>query len=91
MKTVLILASLLLSAPVAVAQTESFDSSEAAMSQEFDGRGGRWEREFICYAQDRRGNMYSAVGQNPRRVQNRAVNKCLRYARFCRAQGCREI
>lgn len=53
--------------------------------------GGGWNRDFVCYARDARGNLYRAIGPNPRRVQDRAMLKCQSNARFCRPQGCQRI
>lgn len=55
------------------------------------GPGGGWDRDFVCYARDHRGNLYRAAGPNARRVQDRAMDKCSRYSRFCRPQGCQRI
>lgn len=53
--------------------------------------GGRIDRDVVCYARDRRGNVYRAAGPNPQRVQDRAMAKCERNARYCRAQGCQYL
>lgn len=53
------------------------------------GDKDRGDRQVACYAQSRRGETFSAVGRNPRRVQQRAVSECYRYAYACRAIGCR--
>ncbi len=55
------------------------------------GPGGGFDREVICYARDHRGNFYRAIGFHPRRVQDRALDKCERNARFCRPQGCERV
>ena len=55
------------------------------------GPGHGFDREVVCYARDARGNLYRAIGPNPRRVQDRALDKCERNARFCRPQGCQRI
>ena len=55
------------------------------------GPGDGFNREVICYARDHRGNYYRAIGFNPRRVQDRALDKCERNARFCRPQGCERV
>ena len=54
---------------------------------------GDWNRgrDFVCYARDFRGRVYRAVGQNPRRVQDRAMQNCLRNARICVTRGCQRI
>lgn len=57
----------------------------------FPGGPGGWDRDYICYARDHRGNVYRAVGSNPRRVQDRALDKCDRNSRFCRPQGCQRV
>ncbi len=55
------------------------------------GGGGGGYRDVVCYARDRRGNTYRAAGPNPRRVQQRAMDKCQRNARFCRPLGCQAL
>jgi hypothetical protein len=55
------------------------------------GHGGGHNSDVICYARDGRGNVYRAAGPNARRVQERAMDKCERNARFCRPQGCHRL
>ena len=61
-----------------------------------DGRDGRWDRRhrrgpqrIACYAQDRRGQYYQAVGYDTYRTQRQATNECYMYSRFCADMGCR--
>ena len=51
--------------------------------------GGHAWRRWSCFAQNRRGRIFRAVGLNARMVQRQAMNKCYSVSRFCRPLGCR--
>lgn len=57
----------------------------------YPGGPNDWDYDVICYARDARGNVYRAAGPVPRQVQERAMVRCQRYARFCRAEGCQRL
>lgn len=46
--------------------------------------------EYVCYAQNMRGMVFEAYGFNPRRVQERAVDRCYDQSFRCRPLGCEE-
>src|SRR5689334_6380567 len=48
-----------------------------------------YPREVICFAQNRRGMTFRAVGFYPPAVQRRALDACYSYSWACRALGCR--
>ncbi|MBI3542272.1 MAG: hypothetical protein HY075_03220 [Deltaproteobacteria bacterium] len=54
--------------------------------QEFSMDG--YER-VACFARNRRGQQFEAIGRNPRFVQEEAIRQCYRFSRVCRAEGCR--
>jgi len=45
-------------------------------------------RRVVCYAQDRRGRVYSALSNRARIAQRRAMDKCYAFSSFCRPLGC---
>lgn len=45
-------------------------------------------RHVVCYAQNRRGQIFRATGNRGRWVQERAMDKCYATSRFCRPLGC---
>ena len=46
--------------------------------------------KVTCYAENRRGRTFSSDGNRPRRVQEKALNRCERQSnRRCRPLGCR--
>lgn len=62
-------------------------------------RNGRWGKRWprrrgprnhrvVCWARNGRGHTFRAVGRRPRFVQQRAIDKCYSYSRFCRSLGC---
>ncbi len=54
------------------------------------GRPGRPGRHrVVCYAQNRRGQYFQAVGRFPQMVQRQAMNRCFQVSRQCRPLGCR--
>jgi hypothetical protein len=55
-----------------------------------DGAAGRagYQRQVTCFAQNRRGQTFAAVGNRPNIVQQRAVNQCYASSQVCRPLGC---
>lgn len=45
-------------------------------------------RNVVCYAQNRRGRVFSAIGRRARLAQQRAMDKCYAASAFCRPLGC---
>ncbi|MBX2993909.1 MAG: hypothetical protein KF681_03790 [Bdellovibrionaceae bacterium] len=45
--------------------------------------------QVTCFAQNRRGETFRAVGNRARPAQQAALNKCYRVSRDCRPAGCR--
>lgn len=48
-------------------------------------------RRFACYAENRRRQLFRAIGYFPRRTQRMAMRLCFRYSYECRPLGCRRI
>lgn len=63
------------------------DVIRAEVSDRDHGRGG-YRDQVTCYARNRRGEYFRAIGNRPRQVQARAVDNCYAYSRFCQAVGC---
>lgn len=51
--------------------------------------GGHHDVRFVCYAKNRRGHRFQAIGKNPSRVQERAMEQCYRAnSHQCYRLGC---
>lgn len=48
-------------------------------------------REYVCYAENRRGELFRAVSFDPNRAQDRALDKCEQVSLRCRPMGCQVI
>ena len=91
MKKILLLAGMLCFAPLALAQDPQVLDTDS-MEWTVDSVEPSWGNpRFACYASDRRGHWYRAVGRQPYRVQDRALDKCYRRSNFCRPEGCQRI
>lgn len=51
------------------------------------GRGG-YREQVACFARNGKGQIFRAIGNRPRQVQARAVDKCYSSSRVCRPMGC---
>lgn len=51
-------------------------------------RPGPIYRQVTCFAQNRRGEVFRVTGQQARRVQERAMDKCQARSLQCRPMGC---
>lgn len=60
----------------------------AADAFEDQHRPRRPHADVICYARNARGQIFRAIGQRPRQVQDRALIKCERNSYRCRPMGC---
>lgn len=56
-----------------------------------DRRRNRRRGRVACFAENRRGRLFRAVGYIPRRVQRRAMDICFSRSAQCRPLGCRWI
>ena len=63
----------------------SVDVDATTPDQDFDVN----TRTVTCYVNNARGQVFSAVGVDARRVSQRALNKCLRVSVRCSAAACR--
>lgn len=54
-----------------------------------DHRDRGYRGQVTCFAQNRRGETFRAVGNRARPAQQAALKKCYRVSRDCRPAGCR--
>ena len=84
----------LILSPLAVAESSGWESSttSAIETQGYETLAPiRRRGRVACYAQNRRGQLFRAIGQHPRRVQRRAMEYCFQYSRYCRPMGCQRV
>lgn len=95
-KAILLLATLALMPLSSVAGTAvvDVDNTPVRVDVEVGRRGDNGRvvnRRWVCYAENRRGQLFRAVGRNQGQVQRRAMNQCFNYSRQCRPLGCDRI
>lgn len=63
----------------------------AIAADQFDRDHHNRGRQVVCYAQNRRGEVFRVIGSNARLAQNLALDKCERRSLRCRPMGCQAI